>query len=132
MSWVCIKAQTAIALGQRHFVEKPVSVAGCTYDFESIFLNSTTPDIIEEREASVYDMSYLYYTLFGATVTCLVGCIASCFYGHNDPRNVDPLVLAPFLRKYIQSRTPSDLQIDVKDSKGVIHTFETTNNQLTN
>ncbi|GJQ70266.1 hypothetical protein Trydic_g22707 [Trypoxylus dichotomus] len=115
MSWLTVKTQTAIASGNLYFPEKPVTTAGCHYQFTpkvspalNLRLNPTinTTDIIHTDELyMLYRLSYLWYTLFGALVSILVALIVTYATKPLDPRDVDPMLLAPFVRKLITPRT---------------------------
>lgn len=52
----------------------------------------------------LYRLSYLWYVLFGVTVTCTVGLIVSFATKANDPRDVEPGLLAPVVRRCIKPR----------------------------
>ncbi|KAH0998468.1 hypothetical protein HUJ05_008574 [Dendroctonus ponderosae] len=52
----------------------------------------------------IYRLSYLWYTLMGTLVAIIVGVTISFFSKPNDPRDVDPKLLAPFLRRWIKPR----------------------------
>lgn len=52
----------------------------------------------------IYRLSYLWYTLMGTFVAIFVGMLISFTTKPNDPRDVDPKLLAPFIRKWIKPR----------------------------
>ncbi|XP_015600150.1 sodium-coupled monocarboxylate transporter 1 isoform X2 [Cephus cinctus] len=121
MGWMSLSAQAAIASGSLRFDEKPVSTEGCTYSFQQIeslilsppdiMLNATDPDVIAESW-SVYHISYLWYTVTGALVTISVGLLVSLI-SSEDVQNLDPMLLAPFIRKYLKKRDKSLHQVKV-------------------
>lgn len=109
MAWICAKAQAAIASGELRFDVKPVTTVGCSYTFiaaeplSMLAVNVTEAPIldIEEPAFAIYHISYLWYTFFGAVITISVSLIASFILGANDPRKINPLLLAPFVRKLL-------------------------------
>ncbi|KAF5277767.1 hypothetical protein FQR65_LT03747 [Abscondita terminalis] len=114
MSWLCIKAQTAIASGDLLFPEKPVDTHGCHYHFipkESkpipfmIDPNLNATDILHTDETfMLYRLSYLWYTIVGSVFSMVIGLLASFLTKPLDPRDVDKVLLAPFIRRLIPPR----------------------------
>ncbi|XP_062712259.1 sodium-coupled monocarboxylate transporter 1 isoform X1 [Aedes albopictus] len=130
MSYIVIRSQISIALGEMVFAEKPVTVEGCAYDFTP--LNRTVsfpPDGSGTHvEKSLHHVSFLYYTLIGSMVPTIIGYLSSVVMsftvGMNpEEQHVDPQLLAPFIQKYYQ---PSK----VRNVTEVIHEFETKDIQL--
>ncbi|CAH1183378.1 unnamed protein product [Phaedon cochleariae] len=112
MSWLCLSAQSLISSGDLTFPEKPVSTEGCHYHFtpKSSISMSFTPalnmsDVTHTDEKyMIYRLSYLWYCLIGTLVAMFVALIVSYFTGPMKPEDVDPKLLAPFVRKLIQSK----------------------------
>lgn len=52
----------------------------------------------------IYRMSYLWYCLIGTLVALIVGLIVSFMTKPLNPKDVDPKLLAPFVRKMIGQR----------------------------
>ncbi|XP_053669659.1 sodium-coupled monocarboxylate transporter 1-like [Anopheles nili] len=104
MLFMCYKAQYLIASGSRTFDTKPTSVEDCPYEFA---FNATAGQVtseteLEQVEKSIYHMSYMYFTLFGTSVTCLTGTVISLLAklaGGEQQRPIDPKLLAPCIRK---------------------------------
>ncbi|KAJ8965815.1 hypothetical protein NQ314_003882, partial [Rhamnusium bicolor] len=122
MSWLCLRAQTLIASGDLTFPEKPVTTEGCHYHFTpkqspssnihfDPSVNITNVTHTDER-FMIYRLSYLWYTLIGTFVTMFVGLLVSFLTKPLDPRDVEPELLAPFVRRLIKPRIypnePSD------------------------
>ncbi|XP_050069944.1 sodium-coupled monocarboxylate transporter 1-like [Anopheles maculipalpis] len=122
MLYMCYKAQYSIASGSRTFDTKPVSVEDCPYDYA---YNSTAgvtemESELEQVEKSIYHMSYMYFTLFGTSVTCLAGTVVSFLSklrGSDRPKSIDPKLLAPFIRRMQSSGIPLTFQAVPTDSK---------------
>lgn len=128
MAWICAKAQTALASGELSFVTKPVDTQGCSYTFVAtdplsmLSINDTKVLVIEEEiiepEFAIYHISFMWYTLFGAIITIAISLIASFLVGANNPRNIDPKLLAPFVRKLlgndIQREEPLGTEDDIR------------------
>lgn len=55
--------------------------------------------------SKLYRLSYLWYTLVGLLVSCIVGLIVSLLCRPLDPRDIDPALLTPSVRKRIPKRT---------------------------
>lgn len=56
----------------------------------------------------LYKLSYLYYSLFGTLITMLVAIIVSHFTRPDKVENINPLLVAPFLRSYVQNKINSE------------------------
>lgn len=52
----------------------------------------------------LYRLSYLWYTLLGALVSIFVATIITFLTGPLDPKDIDPTLLAPFVRRLIPPR----------------------------
>ncbi|XP_018331292.1 sodium-coupled monocarboxylate transporter 1-like isoform X2 [Agrilus planipennis] len=108
MSWLCLNAQAALASGNLSFPEKPVDTGGCLYHFtpnqlSGFQLNATNVTHTDET-FMLYRVSYLWYTLVGALVSMSVALITSFITRPLDPRDIDPKLLAPFVRRFIPAR----------------------------
>lgn len=130
MSYIVIRSQISIALGEMVFAEKPVTVEGCAYDFTP--LNRTVPFPTDGSspnvEKSLHHVSFLYYTLIGSMVPTIIGYLSSVVMSFTvglnpEEQNVDPQLLAPFIQKYYQPNK-------VRNVTEVIHEFETKDIQL--
>lgn len=130
MSWLCLKAQTAIANGDLSFPEKPVYTDGCHYQFTpkmSKFINlrfdpslNTTEIMHTDESFMLYRLSYLWYTLIGCTVSMSVALLVSFVTKPNDPRDLDQQLLAPFVRRLIPLRRYSNQP----NNDGIIYAYE--------
>ncbi|XP_076270720.1 sodium-coupled monocarboxylate transporter 1-like isoform X2 [Rhynchophorus ferrugineus] len=114
MGWFCLRTQTLIASGDLTFPEKPITTEGCHYSFspkQSSLVNmkfapsvNVTDVTHTDEKYMIYRLSYLWYTLMGAFVAIFIGMLVSFMTKPNDPRDVDPKLLAPFIRKWIKPR----------------------------
>lgn len=112
MAWICARAQAAIASGELSFPTKPVDTQGCGYifmaenAFSMVAINGTAaaPAIDEpiELDFNIYHISYLWYTLVGAMITIIVSAIVSTVSGFNNPREMDPNLFAPCIRRCLK------------------------------
>lgn len=108
--------------GELSFAEKEVSTVGCTYQFtasqshmnmSSSHVVATTPlsDGMRSTAASegfqIYHISYIWYTLVGSSICIIVSLVASYVTGPNVPCELNPQLLAPFVRKLIKRRATS-------------------------
>lgn len=111
MSWICFKAQAAIAAGELKFATKPVVTHGCSYTFmplnplNMLVQNETQSifgiDEIDEQEFSIYHISFMWYTLLGAIITITIAFIFTFITGANNPRRIEPKLLSPFVRRIL-------------------------------
>lgn len=132
MSWLCLRAQAAIASGDILFPEKPVNTEGCHYHFTPkqskpiTFLVDSSLNITDithtDETFMLYRLSYLWYTLVGATVSMAVALLVSFLTKPLDPRDVDGALLAPFVRRLIPPRQfPNQPNVD-----DIIYAYENT------
>lgn len=75
-----------------------------------IAMNATSIPVEGEPAAvaenfHIYHMSYLWYTLVGSSICIIVSLIASYIMGPNKPSEMNPHLLAPFVRKLIKPRS---------------------------
>ncbi|XP_012265527.1 sodium-coupled monocarboxylate transporter 1-like [Athalia rosae] len=120
MAWLSLTAQAAISSGHIRFEEKPVSTEGCTYTFqkvENLLLFSpsnanfnATDEVIVSEPWAFYRLSYLWYTMTGTIISLVIGCLVSLI-SSQDTKKLDPLLVAPFVRKFLKTR-PQDLQVN--------------------
>ncbi|XP_053657639.1 sodium-coupled monocarboxylate transporter 1-like [Anopheles marshallii] len=122
MLYMCYKAQYSIASGSRTFDTKPVSVEECSYEYaynRTDGLVDAESDL-EQFEKSIYHMSYMYFTLFGTSVTCLAGTVVSFLTklrGNYHQAPIDPKLLAPCIRKMQAGGIPLTFQAVPTDRK---------------
>lgn len=125
MAWICARAQAAIQAGELVFQNKPVDTQGCGYIFmEGEPLNMlgingtdlpTAAAAQTEPEFAIYHISYLWYTLLGATITIAVSLIVSVLSGFNDPRKMDPKLFAPCIRSWLKLEMKREEPIGTED-----------------
>ena len=129
MMFVLLKAQTEIAFGKTKYEYKPLSVSGCEYNFSSnekafdSLMTTTTSSTNSEDVEKVYHISYLYYSLLGALIVVGASFILSFVFGFEDPTEVDPKLLAPFLRKFINSKSSNNEFISIDGKTVIVHNF---------
>uniref|UniRef100_A0A1A9VL99 Sodium-coupled monocarboxylate transporter 1 n=1 Tax=Glossina austeni TaxID=7395 RepID=A0A1A9VL99_GLOAU len=105
MSWISLNAQWAIASGAIKYETKPLTVEHCNYEYDEALLlgsthNFTNSPAGKEDIFPLYRVSYMWYTALGALITILMSVVCGCVFGSNDPRKVDPTLLAPSIRKF--------------------------------
>ncbi|XP_049538628.1 sodium-coupled monocarboxylate transporter 1-like isoform X2 [Anopheles darlingi] len=103
MAYIVIRAQLAIAAKEMTFPTKPVSVAGCEYDFEFPPAYNATVGLpspsVHANAKSLHHVSFLFYTFIGAAVTLTIGSLTASILRGQQSNKVDPLLLAPFVRR---------------------------------
>ncbi|KAJ0182670.1 hypothetical protein K1T71_002039 [Dendrolimus kikuchii] len=97
--WIVAKAQLAQANGSLRFVEKERFTNNCTYVYEP----TNVPYL--------YQISYLWYTAFGCSVTIIVACVVSLLQSSTHLH--DKRLFAPVLRRWITKKYEVQ-QIDLK------------------
>lgn len=131
MTWIITSAHNARSNGEIKYLTKPVSVDGCEYDFAHPIKaeNSSAGDFLPKSEEDyvlpqIYHMSYLYYTLFGGMCTITIALLSSLVFGSNRPGDVDPSVVAPFVRKYMIKKMPDEINTQNDcEKESVTHKF---------
>lgn len=118
---------------------KPLSVDGCDYNFTVIentrqddFATTGSTIASDDHEKHIYHISYLYYCLMGSTIVAVTSFLLSFIFGFQDPTDVDSRLLAPFMRKYINSKNSKQQKFKiVNDKEAVVHEFEVKENICT-
>lgn len=134
MMYIVFKAQAEMALGHMKFELKPLTVDGCDYNFTAIE-NSTGLDlettestfVSGDQEKHIYHISYLYYCLLGSTIVVVTSFLLSFIFGFQDSTEVDARLLAPFMRKFINSKEKQNYKI-VNEKDAVVHEFDIKDN----
>lgn len=115
--YVVIMAQKDIANNVLTFATKPTSIDGCTYTF---FNNLTTisngtnvHDFVADTSKPLHHMSYLYYTAFGAIVSIVVAQVATLILGKQNPHDIDRLLVAPMIRRFLDKSKSSSKSFTV-------------------
>lgn len=122
MSWICFKAQKDISSGKLSFDTKIVSTNGCHYSFISdipIHYNTTSTAEPEPEGFKIYHMSYLWYTLVGASITIIISFIVSFLTIPNRPEDIDLKYLSPCIRKFIKPRVKQTATNDTQNIKAI-------------
>jgi sodium-coupled monocarboxylate transporter 8/12 len=111
MAWLCISAQWAISTGELSFSTKNTSTSGCAYHFNAsetpLLTHAATPMTQTISTAAGFQLnhvSYMWYTLVGTAICIVVSLITSYFTGPNRPADLNPNLLAPFVRKLIKAK----------------------------
>lgn len=127
MMYIVVRSQLEMANGLIRYDTKVTSVEGCSYNYT---ISDQTPETLETFERQFHHISYLYYMPMGAVITCMAAFIFSLLFGFEASSNVDPRLLAPFVRKYFKSSVTEHV-FDNKDGMDAIMIkFEMKNNQL--
>ncbi|KXJ73465.1 hypothetical protein RP20_CCG015759, partial [Aedes albopictus] len=122
MSYIVIRAQISIAMKEISHPIKPLSVAGCTYAFTNITKPLDETNHIP-TDKSIHHVSFLFYTLIGVFSTCVSGIIYSFIFGRQNISEMDPLLVAPFLRSAVFPKRPTPIT-------AVVHSFEKVDTKL--
>ncbi|KAG8318855.1 hypothetical protein J6590_103927, partial [Homalodisca vitripennis] len=99
MSWLVIGAQYAIAQGKLRFQPKAVISTGCDYAF-----NATAKAVIIDETQEVWPLfrlSYMWYTLVGASVSIVVAVIVSLIFSSGQTEDLPHKLFSPVIHKYL-------------------------------
>ena len=131
MSWICFKAQQDISSGKLSFDTKIVSTHGCHYSFISdIPIQYNITSTPEPEDFKIYHMSYLWYTLVGATITIVISLIVSFFTIPNRPEDIDLKFLSPCIRKFIKPRVKQTATNDTANISAISFGMNTLESEL--
>ncbi|XP_003736692.3 sodium-coupled monocarboxylate transporter 1 isoform X2 [Drosophila pseudoobscura] len=109
MAWLCLSAQMAVTSGEMQWETKPVSTDGCTYEFERPLVTPANVTIPKAEQAplsfgeEIYHVSFMFYSLIGSAVAVVVAQLSGFFFGRNDPKDVDPDLLSPCIRRFYKT-----------------------------
>lgn len=140
MVYVVFKAQAEMALGNMKFQYKPLTVDGCDYNFTAVtnftrvddFATTESTIASVDQEKHIYHISYLYYCLLGSTIVVVTSFLFSFIFGFQDPTEVDSRLLAPFMRKFINSKDKKQQSFKIVNGKeAVVHEFDIKDNNCT-
>ncbi|KAH8286643.1 hypothetical protein KR018_003352 [Drosophila ironensis] len=112
MAWMCVSAQRDLVTGELVYRRKPYSTMGCNYtfagepsDFAPLPLDGGfSPSTSSNGSFQLYRISYLYFTLFGATVTIVVALVTSLILRESNLDALDSRLLTPFVRRWLERR----------------------------
>lgn len=122
MTYIVLRAQISIAMKEIVHPTKPLSVDGCTYEFYNATVATNVKDPIE-IEKSIHHVSFLYYTLIGVCSTAFSGLLYTFILGRQNPSDLDPLLVAPFLRNTFFPK-------GLTTTTTVVHSFEKVDTKL--
>uniref|UniRef100_A0A1I8QA67 Sodium-coupled monocarboxylate transporter 1 n=1 Tax=Stomoxys calcitrans TaxID=35570 RepID=A0A1I8QA67_STOCA len=99
MGWICFNAQLGQVKGEIRHPKLPISVEGCSYEFD----NST---FVERQkytpsERNIYHLSFMWYTGFGGILCCLVGNLACLLFGVTKAEDINPDLISPILHRFL-------------------------------
>lgn len=123
MMILVFKVQTEIATGQIKMELKPLGTDGCIYNFTHETTKTVNQTSLPQKN-QIYHVSYLYYTLLGSLIVVFTSSILSLFFGFQDPTEVDPRLLAPFMRRFFHSGSHERRINDENGKEVVLHNFE--------
>ncbi|KAH8404261.1 hypothetical protein KR215_002695 [Drosophila sulfurigaster] len=108
MAWIAVNAQIANVTGTFRHTKLPVSVEQCDYEFDmNRYLNSTS-EYEPHSGTSIYHMSFLLYTMTGASLNIIFSNLATFIFGRQDVNSVDIELLAPFLQRRLRKNKEYD------------------------
>lgn len=90
----------------------PTSVDGCLYPLNQTFSTTTRSTWMNSGEEPMilFQISFIYYIMIGATIVVVVGTIASYFFGI-DLEGVDPDHITPIMKRFLPSRKYAEISL---------------------
>ncbi|EDV52920.1 sodium-coupled monocarboxylate transporter 2 [Drosophila erecta] len=118
-SIACMAAIVTLSWGRNHYDTLPTSTAACpaslngtTTDFSTVstlILGSTTEAPAGDKEFSILDLSFNWYTVAGFIITCVLGISMSYILKSGPDYKLDPKLLSPVVQPFVHYKvTPSD------------------------
>lgn len=101
MMYYVVKVQAEMAIGNLKFSTKPLSVENCEYNYTLPIPPPLNP-VNETSTSSIYQISYLYYTLIGTVLVIVLSFLLSIPLGFEDTSKIDQRLLAPFVKWKLQ------------------------------
>lgn len=102
MTWMLAGNEYYTSIGLIKYPTKPLRVDGCSFNV-STPLNITSV-AGGDYVLPLYRISVFHYGLIGCLLVLIVGLPVSFLTGANDPRDVDPRLLSPYIRRFIRKR----------------------------
>ena len=68
---------------------------------------------IYRQSWSIFQISYLLYTITGFSITIIASLLATIFTS-SDLDKIDPILVAPFMRKYLKSNKKKSYNVQVQ------------------
>ncbi|KAJ4433254.1 hypothetical protein ANN_15513 [Periplaneta americana] len=112
VSIIVFGAQRALATGKITHKTLPTSVLGCLAN--TTLNNSTVTELLdqEQDEAFVlFRISYWYYGVVGSFTVIIVGMLISAITGLQNPRKLNIVLIAPFLRNYVTRGSEAEEEV---------------------
>ncbi|XP_069699548.1 sodium-coupled monocarboxylate transporter 2-like isoform X4 [Periplaneta americana] len=112
VSIIVFGAQRALATGKITHKTLPTSILGCLAN--TTLNNSTVTELLdqEQDEAFVlFRISYWYYGVVGSFTVIIVGMLISAITGLQNPRKLNIVLIAPFLRNYVTRGSEAEEEV---------------------
>lgn len=119
MCWIAFEAQSMILSGELKYVPLPTSIEECEgKNISSIFMLNSTVVVSEvwEKPFSVFRVSFVWYTLIGASIVFITGVLVSWITGHQEIGQLESKLLSPVVH-FLLPRNPSNLICNTRSDK---------------
>lgn len=101
MSWIVIGSRWHILNNRLRYPTLPMSTENCTTLGLNVTENVTLPPIVEEDKPMIlFQISFLYFVLFGTFITVFGGLAYSLLTGESDTSKVDIDHITPVVQRY--------------------------------
>lgn len=108
MMFFVFQVQSEMAHGRIKFPTKITSIDGCTQNISEVIKISEGA-----AETSIYQISYLYYTLIGTFMVLFLATILTLFWGVEDAKKIDKRLLASCVQKYGKNEKQENIMLTV-------------------
>ncbi|XP_059479758.1 sodium-coupled monocarboxylate transporter 2-like isoform X2 [Neocloeon triangulifer] len=123
MSGIIIGNGRAIASKDLVWPKMPISVEGCdstlvshlntSYIYESAYLDGVNNDVFW-----LFRIAYRNNVMISFLIMTVATCVASCFFGTNDPRDMDHDLFSPCIRRFLPASRLTKQDKQVTSSEG--------------
>lgn len=107
--------QWHIAHGRLQHPALPTSVDGCAYPLNETIVPTEAPLDPDDEPAMIYNITFMYYFVIGASITVVAGLIGSTAMREVDLAAINPDHITPLMRGFLPKREYTGVPLaDVK------------------
>ncbi|XP_050447138.1 sodium-coupled monocarboxylate transporter 1-like [Cataglyphis hispanica] len=113
MFWLVAGAQWHIMHGRIKHDSLPTSIDGCPYPLnETLTTTTPTPTWMDpgEEPMMLFQISFMHYTIIGASIVVVIGIIASYAFGV-DLESVNPDHITPIMKRFLPPRKYAEVSL---------------------
>ncbi|XP_011150897.1 sodium-coupled monocarboxylate transporter 1 [Harpegnathos saltator] len=113
MLWLVGGAEWYTINGRLKQPSLPTSMDGCPYPLNKTMSIATTMNPVEtdpDEPMVLFQISFLYFALIGATIVVVIGTVASYFFGMNL-KAVNPDHISPIMRRFLPPQRYTEVSL---------------------